>query len=467
VIPNARTLAVAGAAVAAVLVWFGLQSRSPGAVTVPAPPGPPAGAAVPLHTAVGNTGCMSAACHGNSAAKALSGTFDATTWEGSGTCWAARDPHTRAYSLLTDKPMRDVRATAAQIMERMHSPVPATEDARCLACHSNPALATHSSKDPHVVALRQEGVGCESCHGNGSGWLRPHTTWKADTKAEYVAVGMTPLFDVGDRAATCLGCHVGAPADPERGLAVRDMNHDMIAAGHPRLNFDFAEFHRELPKHWQEKERTASGPKPRGPEFDARLWLVGRVAQAEAACKLLASRAERAKAGDARTPWPELAEFNCAACHHDLFESWRSEEPARGDRSLGSLKWQTIWPVTAAAEFGAVRPVVTAMQRARPVGYREIGPVAQQSAAKLSELRQNLVGAADADLVSRSRQAFVGGIGENPEWDTDGQVLWGLAALQRSRLIDRPTGEFDRAFDAVRRRDWASARPLLDALAKP
>lgn len=465
---NARSLAVAGAvAAAAVLVWFGLQARTRGAVTLPADPGPPVGKAVPLHTAVGNTGCMSAACHGNSAASALSGHFDANTWQGSGTCWEARDPHNRAYSLLTDKPMRPVRATAAQIMERMHSAVPATEDARCLACHSNPALATHDSKDPHVVALRQEGVGCESCHGNASGWLRPHTTWKGDIKAEYAAAGMTPLFDVGDRATTCLGCHVGAPADPARGLAVRDMNHDMIAAGHPRLNFDFAEFHRELPKHWQEKERTPTGPKPRSPAFDARLWYVGRVAQAEAACELLASRADRARAGDPRTPWPELAEFNCAACHHDLFQAWRSEEPARGDRSLGALRWQTIWPVTASPDFAPVVPVVSAMQKARPAGFGEIGPIATRGAKNLSELRQNLTGLADGELVGLARKAFARRAGENPEWDTAGQMLWGLAALQRAGVISDPVAEFDKAFDATRRRDWAAARPLLDALAKP
>jgi hypothetical protein len=414
---------------------------------------------------------MSAACHGNPAADALSGKFDENTWQGSGTAWIAADPHTRAYSLLTDTPLRPVRASAAHIMKNLGSSIPATEDARCLACHSNPALATHGN-DPHVVALRQEGVGCESCHGNASGWIREHTTWKPDLDdqtrhANYDKTGMTTLFFIGSRAMTCVGCHVGAPADPARGLAVRDMNHDMIAAGHPRLNFDFAEFHRELPKHWQEKDRA--GFKPRGPHFEARLWAVGRIAQAETACALLADRAARAKAGDPRTPWPELAEYNCASCHHELFESWRGEAKALGNRPLGSLRWQTIWPITESPEFTQVKEVLSKMQKTRPGGFGEIGAIAQQSAGNLQELRRNWAKMADADLVSRTRKFFPSEVATPTDWDTAGQMLWGLAALQRARLLDRQPEDFTRAFELLRQdyagsRKWDTARPALDKL---
>ncbi|MBA4189555.1 MAG: hypothetical protein C0467_16340 [Planctomycetaceae bacterium] len=459
------TLGIAVATILAIgVVVFVLQPRSHGEVRVPSETPAPVGKPIPKGTAIGNTGCMSAACHGGPAAESLAGKFDANTWEGSGTCWNARDPHARAYSLLTDKPDRPVRATARHIMAGLHSTIPATEDVRCLACHSNPSLATHGTAEPRLVSLRSEGVGCESCHGNASGWLREHTTWKSDNHAEYASTGMTPLFDIGDRSMTCLGCHVGAPADPARGYPVRDMNHDMIAAGHPRLDFDFAEFHRELPKHWQEKERTPTGQKPRGAAFDARLWVVGRVAQAETACKLLADRAARASANDPRTPWPELAEFNCAACHHDLPQPWRSEPQTRGERPLGSLRWQTIWPITESPEYGAIQPVVTMMQRARPAGFGVVGPVAQQSAKNLGEVRHNLVAMSDADLVRRARLGFPATFSEHAEWDTAGQILWGLAALDRARLLNRPVTEFDRAFDAVRRRDWAAAKPALDKL---
>src|SRR6476660_5000791 len=108
-----------------------------------------------------------------------------------------------------------------------------------------------------MASLRSEGVGCEACHGNASSWYGPHTgdTWSAANRpALYQTHGMHKLYDVGERALVCAGCHVGAPADEKRGYPVpRDMNHDMIAAGHPRLNFDFADYQRRLPPHWQEK----------------------------------------------------------------------------------------------------------------------------------------------------------------------------------------------------------------------
>jgi len=118
-------------------------------------------------------------------------------------------------------------------------------------------------------------VSCEACHGNAGQWLQPHTSWKGDRTESYKQTGLKPLYDLGERALACAGCHMGAPADGDH--PVRDMNHDMIAAGHPRLNFDFAEYQRRLPKHWQEKDRTKSDLPPRELN-EARVWYVGRLA---------------------------------------------------------------------------------------------------------------------------------------------------------------------------------------------
>ena len=34
------------------------------------------------------------------------------------------------------------------------------------------------------------------------------------------------------------------------------MNHDMIAAGHPALHYEFATYHECQPKHWREPGET-------------------------------------------------------------------------------------------------------------------------------------------------------------------------------------------------------------------
>ena len=201
--------------VAAIAVWLGLPGPSPAEIRMPRrrPHRRPTDAE---GSAVGQSGCLAAACHGGPAAKALRGQVRRANVDGVGDCWLAVDPHAAAYRVLAEKP-------AGEIMKRLGSATHATEDARCLACHTNPALAEPGrTEDGRVLALRSEGVSCEACHGNAGGWLREHTTGQTS--------GMTPLVEVGNRAAACVGCHVGSPAG--QGYPVRDMNHDMIAAGH-------------------------------------------------------------------------------------------------------------------------------------------------------------------------------------------------------------------------------------------
>jgi hypothetical protein len=357
----------------------------------------------------------------------------------SGSCWIAADPHRGAYdALASDKPRRPGQATAAEIMKRLGSATPATEDARCLACHTNPTLAEPGhTEDARVLALRREGVSCEACHGNAGGWLREHTTGRTS--------GMRPLAEMAGRAAACAGCHLGAPAGD--GHPVRDMNHDMIAAGHPRLNFDFAEYHRRLPKHWRE-------PTPVNP---AREWLLGRVVHAEAACRLLADRAERSK-NDPRSPWPEFAEFRCASCHHRFADpNYAAATPG------GSAKWQSLWPVTVmpAAGRAELDGHLRVMGAGRVPAERLIEP-ARKAASGYAELRESLASLPDAELTNRARRVFPPELPPAADTDTVGQVLLGLSAMQRGK----DDAVFSRAFEQYRRRDWPGVRTSLDLLLK-
>jgi hypothetical protein len=425
---SARTLLVTATAAAlglAAAVGATLGTRRPaGPVVLPAADARRADDAGPAkRVPVGMAGCMAAACHGAPAEAVLTGSADkGEYWPASGSGWAAADPHTAAYSLLTDQPRHPVKVTAAQIMAKYRPaeggrpPAKATEDARCLACHTNPALASDGPAPAEVVALREQGVSCEACHGNAGQWLQPHTAWTkaGDRTGPYRETGLVPLFDLGERALNCAACHVGAPAAD--GLPVRDMNHDMIAAGHPRLDFDFAEYQRRLPRHWQEKDRVGikPGERPRPRETnEAQVWYVGRVAHAEAACRLLEDRARRAGADDPRSPWPEFAEFNCAACHHNLrvpttahegsgplreSDDWRKDDAHLSGRPLGSTPWQTIWPLTHAS--GLPKPAraesdlsaVVRLMDGEDGGERAAGPVRYAAAEKAQQ-----VAAATAD----------------------------------------------------------------------
>jgi hypothetical protein len=285
---------------------------------------------------------------------------------------------------------------------------------------------------------------------------------------------MKKLYDLGERALVCAGCHVGAPADPNRGEPLRDMNHDMIAAGHPRLNFEQADYQRRLRPHWVEKDRTRGSCPPAAPEAEAKGWLLGRVASAEAACRLLADRAERG-ARDETSPWPELAESSCFSCHHRVLpEGWSRPRPSAG-REPGAPIWQTIWPLTQPshlATLGRARPLTPFVERAQHelAALRDVvevpgvprpGTVRERAGAAadiLQNLRMALQDLPERTTASISLQLY-DAVTETPfDWDEACQVVHGLAALERMRLRLAPPDRqstnpvFNPIFDRLRQR---------------
>ena len=238
----------------------------PASVTAPLPSQPSA-------TVVGVGGCAGRGCHG-----ALEGDKPSQT---AARQWLTWDKHGRAFDVLFGERSVEI---VARLGDGWRCP-PA--EPRCLACHVTPALADKPSP------LHADGVGCEACHttpGRSTGdWLIPHQT-HADTGA-----ALRPLHTASDRAAACVGCHVGE--------AGREVTHDLLAAGHPRLNFDLLTFLELMPPHWDTSRDTE--PKPLA-------WQAGQLAAVTASLTLAADRA----AGSG--PWPELADRNCFACHHGL-----------------------------------------------------------------------------------------------------------------------------------------------------
>ena len=150
-------------------------------------------------------------------------------------------------------------------------------------------------------------MSCEACHGAAQKWLSTHYTeeWRRKTPSEKSLEGMIDTKNVRVRAEVCARCHVGE--------GDMDVNHDLIAAGHPRLSFELGLYTARMPKHWNPRDERA-----RYPDFEARAWLVGQAVSAQTALELLADRAEQA--GQRKKPWPEFAEYACFACHHDLKE---------------------------------------------------------------------------------------------------------------------------------------------------
>ncbi len=175
------------------------------------------------------------------------------------------------------------------------------ESPKCLGCH---ALFVPENLRATTFKL-DDGVSCENCHGPAAGWLGYHTTkdWQYETAVN--KLGMYDTRDLVKRTEQCLTCHVGT--------ADKQVDHEMIAAGHPDLTFELDSFSAAMPRHWKTNRESNT------PWFGVQEWAVGQAVQLNKSLQRVGRRALSSN-------WPEYAELDCFACHHSLTapgDSWR------------------------------------------------------------------------------------------------------------------------------------------------
>ncbi len=334
-------------AVAAALV-VGWRSFSPGQEQVPTPEPCPFPAASQTNAYLGVGSCAAPACHGGP--DSAENDKQRGKWNSAYTVWVEKDKHAKAYSALYS-PASKMILRNLDHLDPAADPQPYRDD-RCLACH-----ATATNAPPEGRPFLADGVGCEACHGAARGWLVEHTlrTWnKTDARTHRDTHGpatesdgrMVNTSDLAVRAGVCVDCHIGSPGAD--GTPARNMDHDMIASGHPRLTFEMSAFLANMPHHWDDR-----GEKARD-DYSIRTWAVGQVVSSEAALRLLAARAKAAETAPAETSpqearWPELSEYDCYTCHHRLtLDSYRQKiEKAGKPGKLGRYAWGTWYlPMT-------------------------------------------------------------------------------------------------------------------------
>ncbi len=255
----------------------------------------------------GTASCAASVCHGGNELGQPRSEF---------TTWNALDPHVRAYQSLLSE-------SGQEIAKHLNLKT-AHEEPLCLKCHVDPG---YENARPNF--RKEDGVGCESCHGAALAWLTPHyrrnTPWE-----EKQTLGMTETKDLAVRVEVCARCHVGTPD-----CAV---DHDLIAAGHPALRFEFATYFANLPPHWnvEKDKKTKRGQQANVIDFELCAWAIGQLITSANALELLSHRADP----NSQKPWPEFAELDCFACHHDLqAKTWRQQAEHIGKRRPGTLTW--------------------------------------------------------------------------------------------------------------------------------
>ena len=359
------------------------------------------------------------------------------------------DAHSRAHLALSP----DNERTRA--MEQALG-IKAAETASCIACH------THSIDEPPIeeeTNVLHAGISCETCHGAGSGYLEPHLekSWRFLSSAEKQAFGMHDLRNPIAKAQNCLSCHLGEVATG------RIITHQMYAAGHPPLPaFEMEAFSAGMGPHW--KRVWEKSPKIQQLAAEAHYEtegaselersLVGALVALRETARLVNDYASVTENDAKDHPWPELALYDCQACHHELaVPSWRQEvgygRLVPGRPSL--VRWPRRLAAVAFAEAGLpidvdalLEPFVAVLNR-RPFGtadgLRQAADAGAESFAQIDRAIEVLTRWQRDDTLAAREQA----------------------ATTRIAAAGRAVGDFDSA----RILAWALTHGLANADAWP
>ncbi|MFN9853024.1 MAG: multiheme c-type cytochrome [Planctomycetota bacterium] len=238
----------------------------------------------------GAASCAASGCHGGPGAAVASTSAERGSEY---PLFVENDPHSRSWRTLNSDTSIEI-LTKLGIL-RDGSIVQPEAYRNCLACHN-----TDRTLDQQTAPKFAEGVGCEACHGPSQSWYDAHYQGPDSVRKAKADLGLIDTKPLLQRARTCALCHVGAKD--------RDMNHDIIAAGHPALYFDMAVYHNAYPKHWREPEAESES-------FRAKLWWAGQIAKADAELELIQTRAGN---NHHVSVWPEFAQYQCTSCHNTL-----------------------------------------------------------------------------------------------------------------------------------------------------
>lgn len=251
--------------------------------------------------------------------------------------WLDADRHAKAYAVLFNN-------VSARIVKNMRLKKRAYEEPLCLDCHSTNVPAAQVAGKIDV----EDGVQCEACHGPAGGWRAEHTQ-EGWTHAQSVERGLIDLRDLPVRGHICGRCHIGNRE--------KEVDHELIASGHPILQFELDNYTESMPPHWNAN-----------PTHGIRAWATGQAMAFRDSLNNLARHAQGEK-------WPEFSDMSCINCHHSLEGStWRQERGWSGRAGL---------PAWSPQRWGVLRLIVS---RAAPSTRAELDGVVATLSTKVARM---------------------------------------------------------------------------------
>jgi len=252
---------------------------------------------------LGVASCAASTCHGRvspseNSAVALNEYF----------IWSKYDRHSQAYQILHNDWSRRI-ATNMGIKD-------AATATQCLTCHTDFVPPEQQGERFHMT----DGIGCEACHGGAETWIDSHYGPNA-TAAENRENGLNPTEKPLFQARMCQSCHLG---DEDRFVT-----HEMMAAGHPRLRFELDTWLVNMPPHHVEDEDYRVR---KGAINGVDRWIAGLVSGSKDYLDTLLKHI----GGDSLVP--ELALFDCHACHRPINTAVQRSAKDRSMMPAGTLR---------------------------------------------------------------------------------------------------------------------------------
>ena len=278
--------------------------------------------------------------------------------------WIQEDRHSLAYRTLE-------LPESKRIAANMGLPSAATAKI-CLDCHADNMPADKRGPKFRI----DDGVGCEACHGGAERWIESHAGESA-THKDNLARGMYPSETPLDRAELCLSCHLGTKD--------RFATHVIMGAGHPRLKFELEGFTSTQPAHFNV---DADYEERKGKIEGVNLWITGQIESARTMLTLLQTNMYATS-----SMFPELAFYDCHACHHPMENlRWNAERASMGIKP-GTLRLQThsyvsLQAIYAAFDPQAVNEMVSLVNTLVRAGQNDRGAVAGAAKNLLAFINQ-------------------------------------------------------------------------------
>jgi Cytochrome c554 and c-prime len=360
--------------------------------------------------------CAASQCHGSAIPRDATGVL-----QNEYVTWTQADGHSKAYEVLSNEQSRLIAARLGIGRAR--------EATICLDCHADNVPA---SKRGEKFQL-SDGVGCEACHGGAEHWLATHYNAPGVTHADNLAAGLYRSENSADRAELCLSCHLGT----------RDKfaTHRIMAAGHPRLVFEldtFTELWRTVGR--QPHYRVDADYRERKTvDSHSYSWATGLLAEARRRLALI-----RSKHFEVPGMFPELAFYDCHACHRTMKTvQWR-ELPRHGGVGPGvpfinDGTFVMSLALARAIEPGEAEGLYEALRRLHVASSNSVGAIREAATGLDTILGRLQSGLTPQKLRNRDRQLLE----EILETGAEGNYLDYVSAEQAFMAVQMLVIELD------------------------